>query len=98
MRGRLRWLRRLRRPAIVAALISVVSTTTITAASAQSGDASKSGDLAGNLPLAIYLLIPIALGVALLTAVALGARGEPEASDRRTGGVTRALGRRTSAE
>jgi hypothetical protein len=98
MRGRLRWLRRLRKPAVVAALIGVVSTTTITAASAQSGDPSKSGDLAGNLPLSIYLLIPLALGVALLTAVVLGARGEPEASDGRTGGVTRALGRRTPAE
>ena len=98
MRGRLRWLRRLRKPAIVGALISVVSTTTMTAAFAQSGDSSKSGDLAGNLPLAIYLLIPLALAVALVTAVALGASGEPEASDRRTGGVTRALGRRTAAE
>jgi hypothetical protein len=98
MRGRVRWLRRLRRPAIVGALITVVSATTITAAAAQSGDSSKSGDLAGNLPLSIYLLIPLALALALLTAVALGASGEPEASDRRTGGVTRALGRGTTTE
>ena len=98
MRGRVRWLRRLRRPAIVGALITVVSDTTITAAAAQSGDSSKSGDLAGNLPLSIYLLIPLALALALLTAVALGVSGEPEASDRRTGGVTRALGRRTTTK
>jgi hypothetical protein len=98
MRGRLRWLRRLRRAAIVASLISVASMASITSAAAQSGDSSKSGDLSGNLPATIYLLIPLAIGLALLTAVALGDRGEPEGGGRRAGGVSRALGRRSTAE
>jgi len=98
MRGRLRWLRRLRRAAIGASLISIGSMASITAAAAQSGDPSKSGDLTGNLPTTIYLLIPLAIGLALLTAVALGDRGQPEASGRRAGGVSRALGRRSTAE
>jgi hypothetical protein len=98
MRGRLRWLRRLPRAAIVASLVGIASLASATAAAAQSGDSSKSGDLAGNLPGTIYLLIPLALGLALLTAVALGDRGRPEASDRRSGGLTRALGRRDAAQ
>jgi len=98
MRGRLRWLRWLRRAAVVASSITLVSIASITAAAAQSGDPSKSGDLTGNLPAAIYLLIPLALGLALLTAVALGDRGEPEGSGSRAGGVSRALGRRSTAE
>jgi hypothetical protein len=98
MRGRLRWLRRLRRAAIVASTVPVALLASLPAAYAQSGDSSKSGDLSGNLPGTIYLLIPLALGLALLTAVALGDRGRPEASDRRTGGLTRALGRRDAAQ
>jgi len=98
MRGRLRWLRRLRRAVIVAWSVGVASVASITAAAAQSGDPSKSGDLSGNLPATIYLLIPLAIVLALVTAVALGDRGEPEASERRAGGVTRALGRRGAAE
>lgn len=71
--------------------------TTIAAAYAQAGDPSRSGDVAGNLPFAVYLLIPLVLGLALLTAIALGPRGEPEPRERRAGGVTRALGRRVGA-
>jgi hypothetical protein len=60
-------------------------------AAAQDGDPSKVGDLTGNLPLAVYLLIPLALVLAVLTAVALGPRGDPATSVRRSGGVARAL-------
>ena len=62
------------------------------------GDPSKWGDLSGNLPPAVYLLIPLALGLALLTALVLGPLGEPAASARRAGGVTRALERRPASE
>jgi hypothetical protein len=55
---------------------------------------SEVGDLVGNLPFAVYLLIPLALGLALLTAVVLGPLGEPDPSEHRAGGVSRALGRR----
>jgi len=54
------------------------------------------GDLVGNLPFGVYLLIPLALALALLTAVVLGPRGEPDPAARRAGGVTRALGRHES--
>jgi hypothetical protein len=49
------------------------------------------GDLAGNLPWGVYLLIPLVLGFALLTSLALGSGGEPLPPTRRSGGVSRAL-------
>jgi hypothetical protein len=58
------------------------------------GDPSKSGDLTGNFDLVVWLLIPLALGLALLTAYALGPRGTPDPSEHRLGGVSRALSRR----
>ncbi|HEX6311317.1 MAG TPA: hypothetical protein VF152_06790 [Acidimicrobiia bacterium] len=76
------------------ALTVIASLATVTAAHAQSGDSSASGDVAGNLPAAIYLLIPLALALAFVTAVALGDRGEPDPGEHRSGGLTRALGRR----
>jgi hypothetical protein len=57
-------------------------------------DPSKVGDLVGNLPFVVYLLIPLALALALLTAVVLGPRGAPDPREHRIGGVRRALGRR----
>jgi len=42
----------------------------------------------------VYLLIPIVLALAVLTAVVLGSQGQPGPSERRAGGVSRALGRR----
>ena len=51
------------------------------------------GDLAGNLPWGVYLLIPLVLGCALLTSLSLGSGAEPRPPPRRSGGVTRALRR-----
>lgn len=51
------------------------------------------GDLTGNLPWGVYLLIPLVLGFALLTALSLGSGAEPSPPKRRSGGMTRALGR-----
>jgi len=56
-------------------------------------DPAKVGDLTGNLPAAVWLLIPLVIILAVLTALALGSLAEPRASGRRVGGVTRALGR-----
>jgi len=64
------------------------------AAAQDNGDSSKVGDLTGNLPLAVYLLIPLALVLAVVTAIALGSAGDPESTTRRAGGVTRALAQR----
>ncbi|HEX6313049.1 MAG TPA: hypothetical protein VF152_15665, partial [Acidimicrobiia bacterium] len=78
MRGtRQRWVRRLRATVVVVALVGAMSIASITTAFAQAGDPSKSGELAGNLPFAIYLLIPLGLVLAFLTAVALGPYGDP---------------------
>jgi hypothetical protein len=92
MRGR--WLRGLWRTVVASALVGLVSIATMAAAHAQSGDSSKHGDVAGNLPFAIYLLIPLGLVLALVTAIVLGERGDPEGDEVRAGGITRALGRR----
>jgi hypothetical protein len=53
--------------------------------------AANAGDLTGNMPWGVWLLIPLALGLALLTSLALGSGAEPRRSSRRAGGVGRAL-------
>ena len=60
------------------------------------GDPSKSGDLTGNFSGVVWLLIPLAVALALLTAYVLGPRGTPDPSEHRLGGVSRALSRRES--
>jgi hypothetical protein len=66
-------------------------------AQSKGGDPSKVGDLVGNLPFVVYLLIPLALVLALITALLLGSTGDPSGSVRRVGGVSRALGRAESS-
>jgi hypothetical protein len=53
-------------------------------------DRGNVGHLAGNLPWGVYLLIPLVLGFALLTALALGSGAAPPPT-RRSGGASRAL-------
>jgi len=62
--------------------------------------AARAPDVAGNLPIALLLLVPLALGLALVTANALGADGDPSGTTvtRREGSVSRALARRQSLE
>ena len=60
------------------------------------GDPSSVGDLSGNLPWGVYLLIPLIVVLALVTALALGSGAEPRVTAPRAGGVARAL--RTDAE
>jgi hypothetical protein len=71
----------------------LLTTVTPTYAVVAAPDPSKVGDLSGNLPFAVYLLIPIALVLALLTALVLGGMGEAATARRRTGGVSRTLRR-----
>lgn len=85
------------RTAVLAVLVGAISLATTATAYAQSNDSSNSGDVAGNLPFATYLLIPLALVIAFVTAVALGERGESEPGEQRAGGLTRALARRHDA-
>jgi hypothetical protein len=54
-------------------------------------DPGNVGDLTGNLPWYVWLLIPIALVLALLTSLALGSGAEPQRTARRAGGLSRAL-------
>jgi hypothetical protein len=54
------------------------------------------GDLAGNWPWTVWLLIPLALGLGLITAMALGANAEEENTTRRRA-VSQALDRRDAA-
>jgi hypothetical protein len=67
-----------------------------TAAAQDSGD-SPIGDLTGNWPWTVWLLIPLALVLALITAFALGATAEPEETSRRRS-VSQALDRREVAQ
>jgi hypothetical protein len=61
------------------------------APAAAAPDPSKVGDLTGNLSAVTYLLIPLALVLAFITALALGPSGEPGAASHRAGGLERAL-------
>jgi hypothetical protein len=70
---------------------SVVVFAAVLAVGAPAGAAGSEGDLTGNLPGTVYLLIPLVLVFAVLTALALGDRAEPRAPRHRAGGVTRAL-------
>jgi hypothetical protein len=63
------------------------------AALGAAADPAKVGDLTGNLPVGVYLLIPLVIILAVLTALALGSLAEPRASGRRVGGVSRTLQR-----
>jgi hypothetical protein len=90
-------IRRLRGVPVVAAVAVLALLTSISPAYA-GGRSSKSGDLAGNLPGPVYLLIPLALGLALLTVVVLGSLGEPKAGLRRSGGVSRVLSEREPSD
>lgn len=72
--------------------------TIVVAAPASAADPDKVGDLTGNFSPITYLLIPLALILAFLTAVALGPRGDPGASTHREGGLQRALTGRDASD
>jgi hypothetical protein len=55
--------------------------------------ATGAGDLVGGWDWPVILLVPLALAVALLTAVALARASEPGSARRREGGTSRALAR-----
>ncbi len=71
----------------------VLAILSLASALVAAADPAKVGDLVGNLPVGVYLLIPLALGLALFTSLALGSMAEPESAGRRVGGMTRALRR-----
>jgi hypothetical protein len=62
-----------------------------TTAFVAAADPAKVGDLTGNLPWGVYLLIPLAIALAVITSLALGSGAEPRVAPPRTAGVTRAL-------
>jgi hypothetical protein len=77
---------------LAAATVLTVVLGSAPAAGAQDGESSPIGDLAGNWPWTVWLLIPLVLVLALVTALALGAASEPEPTGRRRS-VSRALDR-----
>lgn len=58
---------------------------------------SMDGELAGNWSWTVWLLVPLALLLALITARCLGPGGEPSPTDRASGGVGRYLAERDRA-
>jgi hypothetical protein len=62
-----------------------------TTAFVAAADPAKVGDLTGNLPWGVFLLIPLAIVLAVITSLALGSGAEPPVTPHRTAGVTRAL-------
>ena len=59
---------------------------------------TSAAELVGNWSWTVWLLIPLALVLGLLTAIVLGPLGEPTEAERREGGVTRFLARRGTAK
>jgi hypothetical protein len=59
---------------------------------------AEAGDLVGNWSWTVWLLVPVTLVLALLTALCLGSGGEPSRARGGTGGVSRYLARTTDKE
>jgi hypothetical protein len=59
--------------------------------------ATSDSNLVGNWSWSVWLLIPLAVVLAVLTALALGGSGEDEPAPPRGGGVSRYLDRAGSA-
>ena len=59
---------------------------------------AEAGDLVGNWSWSVWLLIPLVLVLALLTALVLGPGGEPTRSRGQAGGVSRYLARTNREE
>ena len=57
---------------------------------------AEAGDLVGNWSWTVWLLIPLVLALAVLTAFCLGPAGEPTRSRGQSGGVSRYLARTTA--
>jgi hypothetical protein len=76
---------------LCACTVVAVLVTTAVPAFAQA-DPSSSGDLTGNLDWIVWLLIPLATILGIVTAAVLGHGGDPSTT-RRAGGVSRALSR-----
>ena len=59
---------------------------------------AAAGDLTGNWSWTVWLLIPLVLLLALVTALVLGSADEPTRSARSSGGVSRYLDRNTTTD
>ena len=59
---------------------------------------AEAGDLVGNWSWTVWLLVPVILVLALLTALCLGSGGDPQRSRGGTGGVSRYLSRTNDKE
>jgi hypothetical protein len=59
---------------------------------------AQTGDLAGNWSWTVWLLIPVVLIAAVVTALCLGPGGDPPRAKGATGGVSRYLERTAAKE
>jgi hypothetical protein len=65
----------------------------VTIVSIVAATSERAGDLTGNWDWPVLLLVPLALVLALLTALALGGASDARGARRRQGGTSRALAR-----
>jgi hypothetical protein len=79
------------RCAPAALFVAVAAVVTAGPAGAQEG--SSGADLTGGIDPVVWLLVPLALLLAVVTALALSAPADDTAGSNRTGGVSRALAR-----
>ena len=81
---------------LAGSVVAAVVVAAATAAGAQETPAPSggAGDLTGNLPAGVWLLLVLVVVLAVLTALALTAGEEPGGARRRQGGVSRALAQR----
>jgi hypothetical protein len=87
MRGR-GWVGPRSAPAVL-----VVTVLLLAAEPAGAQEASSGGDLTGGIDPVVWLLVPLVLLVAVVTALALAAPADETSGSNRSGGVSRALAR-----
>ena len=76
-------------PALLVVMVALV----LAAGPAGAQEGSSGADLTGGIDPVVWLLVPLALVLAVLTALALAAPADETAGSNRTGGVSRALAR-----
>jgi hypothetical protein len=80
-------------PRCASALLVVMAALVLAAGPAGAQEGSSGADLTGGIDPVVWLLVPLTLLMAVVTALALAAPADETSGSNRSGGVSRALAR-----